>query len=347
MPRVVSLLPSATEILCAIGAGAHLVGRSHECDFPPQVAVLPVLTGSRTTYDASRPDASAAIDAEVRGLLASGSGGGSERDAASASLYTLDEAALAALRPDLVLTQDLCSVCSIDLAAVARVASRLDPRPEVLSLNPHTLEGVFDDVLSIGEAMDRADPGAGGRWGASAVATVTALRERLYSVADYANPFADGPTVAFIEWCDPLFVGGHWTPQIIERAGGRHPLNPTEPVPSAGAAAGPIGATQRRAGKSIVVPAAVLVASRPEYLIVCPCGLTLAQARVETAKLARESWWAALPAVRAGRVAIVDGNQYFSRPGPRLVDAAEWLTGWVNDRPEVIPAGFAWEPWRP
>lgn len=316
-PRVVSLLPSATEILCAIGGEHLLVGRSHECDFPAAVARLPVLTSARTTFTTS-----AQVDREVR-----------EHTGAGEPLYTLDTELLERLRPDVILTQDLCAVCSIDLASVRGVADRLQPRPEIVSLNPGTLEAVLDDHLAVGRATGLEQ---------DAEACVVRLRERLYRAAEYVTPFVDGPNVAFLEWTDPLFIGGHWTPQLIERAGGRHPLNPTQPVEGAGAAAGPIGETLRAAGKSVTVPPDVLAASRPELLIVAPCGLSLELALQETHGLADREWWRGLPAVQRGRVAVVDGNQMFNRPGPRLVDAFEFLVGYLNDREELIPRGFPW-----
>jgi ABC-type Fe3+-hydroxamate transport system substrate-binding protein len=325
-PRVVSLLPSATEILCAIGGERLLVGRSHECDFPASVTRLPVLTAARTRFESS-----AQVDRDVRASLDE-----------SQSLYTLDLALLERLRPDVILTQDLCGVCSIDLASVRRLAERISPSPAIVSLNPTTFEGVLDDHLTVGRAVGLD---------ADAEACVVRLRERIYRAAEYVTPFVDGPGVAFLEWTDPIFIGGHWTPQLIERAGARHPLNPTVPVEGAGAGLGPIGETQRAAGKSVRVPAEVLAASRPDVLVVAPCGLSLEQAVRETAALATSAWWAELPAVRAGglggaggagRVAIVDGNQMFNRPGPRLVDAFEFLVSFLNDRPEVMPAGFPW-----
>lgn len=351
--RVVSLLPSATELLCAIGGEHLLVGRSHECDFPASITRLPALTASRTHFQSA-----AQVDRDVRALLAppSTEAGPSTADPAlpadGSSLYTLDRARLRDLRPDVILTQDLCRVCSIDLRTVERLARELPGPPRVVSLNPTTFEAVFDDLLTVGEAVGLLD---------GARRTMVALRERVYRAADFANPFIDGPNVAFLEWTDPLFIGGHWTPQLIERAGGRHPLNPTEPIRpaslSVGAAAGPVGTTQRRAGPSVSVPRQVLLASRPEMLIICPCGLTLEQTRAEAASLS--GLIADLAAAGDGnqtrdgtdgrgglrRVALVDGNQMFNRPGPRLVDALEWLTGWLNDRPEVIPADFPWSPW--
>jgi iron complex transport system substrate-binding protein len=178
----------------------------------------------------------------------------------------------------------------------------------------------------------------------SAEAETVALRERFYRAQEFVNPYEEGPIVAFLEWTDPLFIGGHWTVQMIERAGGRHPLNPTVPDERAGAAAGPQQA-YRRAGKSIRIPPEALLATRPDALIICPCGIGLPGVRDMTADLAKKDWWPELPAGRSGRVALVDGNQMFNRPGPRLADAFEWLVGWLQERPEVIPAGFPWEPW--
>ncbi|MFN0132814.1 MAG: ABC transporter substrate-binding protein [Phycisphaerales bacterium] len=325
--RVVSLLPSATEIVCSLGVRARgfLVGRSHECDFPAGLGAVPVFTEA-----AIRPDQTpAAIDAAVRESSASGT-----------SLYRLDTRTLASLRPDLIITQDLCHVCSIDVEAVRAVAAEMSPSPRVLSLNPASVEGVLDDILTVGEAVGLAG---------EAVGVVAGLRERLFRAADYVNPYADGPSLAFLEWTDPLFVGGHWTPQLIERAGARHPLNPTVPRPGTGMAVGPQQG-ERVAGPSRRVSVEELVASRPEAVVICPCGVTLEHARAMAEELTKQTWWRELPAVKesgaAGRVAIVDGNQMFNRPGPRLVDAFEWLVGWLQGRPEIMPEAFpAWE-WR-
>lgn len=317
-PRIASLLPSATEIVALLGAADRLVARSHECDFPAAVLHAPAVTSQNST--ATSP---ADIDRAVREQLTQGT-----------SLYRLDHAALAAARPDLIITQDLCSVCSIDLATVRQVAARLSPVPHVLSLNPETFEAVLDTVLTVGDAIDEP---------ARAQQAVVELRERFYAAADVVNPFADGPLVAFLEWTDPLYVAGHWTPQLVERAGGRHPLNPCQPRPGSGAAIGPQMA-ERVAGPSIRVPPEIVAAVRPDAIIISPCGVGLAQAHAHAAALAQQPWFRETPAFRAGRVAVVDGNHMFSRPGPRLVDAFEWLAGWLNDRPELTPPNFPWRP---
>ena len=322
--RVVSLVPSATEILCLIGGRPLLVGRSHECDFPQGLETVPILTASRTHADWSSPDAARSIDAQVRNAGDAGQ-----------ALYTLDEAALSALEPDLILTQDVCSVCSIDLAAVRRAAERLARPARVLSLNPTTVEGVLDDVLAVGRAVGRER---------DAMHAVVGLRERADRALEHVNPYVDGPVVGFMEWTDPIFVAGHWTVQLIERAGGRHPLNETVAKPGSGAAVGPQQA-ERVAGHSVAVTPEIFAAVRPEALVIAPCGLTLEQSWAETGKLAGQAWFRDLPAVRAGRVAVVDGNQMFNRPGPRLYEALEFLVGWLNGREDLIPEGFPWRAW--
>lgn len=314
-PRVISLLPSATEILCLIGGASRLVARSHECDFPNGIADRPVVTASRLTGGAS-----AEVDRDVRAALVDGD-----------SLYRLDAARVQALVPDVILTQDLCRVCSIDLAAVRGLASSMDPVPEVVSLNPGSFEDVLDDVVRVGDAVGLAE---------EARRVVVELRERFFRAADHVTPYVAEPSVVVLEWTDPLFVAGHWTPQLVERAGGSHPLNPTEAMEGAGAGAGGQMA-HRRAGASREVSVEELVGVAPDVIVVAPCGLTLDEAVAALERdLRGRSWWDELPAVRAGRVAVVDGNAMFSRPGPRLVDGYEWLVSWLNDRPELCQPEF-------
>lgn len=314
--RVVSLLPSATEILCRIGGADLLVARSHECDFPQDILDRPVLTSQRTSFTTS-----AEVDRAVRDALGEGQG-----------LYRLDAEGLRAQRPDLILTQDLCEVCSVDLETVRRLASSMDPSPEVLSLDPWSLEDVFDDMLRVGGALGRRG---------QATDAVVQLRERFHRAAECVNPFTDPAPVLFLEWLDPLFCAGHWTPGLIERAGGSHPLNPTMAREQTGGIATTV---RRHAAKSIQITPERAEAIHPEAVILCPCGLDLATVRREAARLLDQEWFTGTPAFGSGRVALVDGSQMFNRPGPRLVDAFEWLVGWLNDRPELIPSDFPWEP---
>jgi len=313
-PRIVSLVPFATEALALVGGLSRLVGRSHECDFPPGLGHVPVLTAPRVLGGSP-----AEIDARVSRSLAE-----------SGSLYSLDAERLASLKPDVILTQTLCEVCSIDLASVERAVRDSSPDATILTLNPRGIEDVLDDVARVSRAAGLEDAGA---------SAVVALRERLFAASEFVNPYDDGASVAFLEWTDPLFGAGHWTVQMIERAGGRHPLNPTRPDPGAGAASGPQVA-QRLAGKSRRLTPDELVASTPEWLIIAPCGVSLADALTHARALASTPWWGTLPAVKSGRVAVVDGSQMFNRPGPRLVDAFEWLVGWLNNRPGLVPPGF-------
>ena len=217
-------------------------------------------------------------------------------------------------------------------STVRRVAHQINPSPEVVSLNPESFEGVLDDVMTIGRAVGLES---------RAQEALVRLRERFFSAADYATVLADQPKVVFLEWVDPPFIGGHWTPQLIERAGARHPLNETVAMENAGAGSGAQMA-HRLAGKSIRVPPESIAAIEPDALIVCPCGIRLDDIPSHLTHIEGEAWWRGLPAVRNGRVALVDGNEMFNRPGPRLVDAYEWLVGWLNDRPHLIPEGFPW-----
>lgn len=317
-PRIVSLHPAATEMLALIGAEPLLVGRSHECDYPPAVVSRPVLTRPAVPLNPADP---ADIDRRARAAAAT-----------RQPLTALDTGLLTQLRPDVILTQDLCGVCALDQQTLRGVIDSIPGHPNLVTLTAHTVEGVLDDLITVGRAADRE---------AAAIDAAVGLRERLFRAAEFVNPYADGPAIGFLEWTDPLFIAGHWTVQLIERAGGRHPLNPTVAKPGSGAAAGPQRA-EAVAGRSITVTPDVFAAARPEYLVICPCGLDLHHAQLAARSLAEQPWFAELPAVRAGRVAIVDGNQMFNRPGPRLIDAFEWLVGWLHGRAELIPPGFPW-----
>ena len=302
----VAILPSATEVLCAVGGESLLVGRSHECDFPGSITDRPILTAARTTAASS-----AEIDAQVRVALNDREG----EESVSASLYHLDADLLVSLKPDIILTQDLCDVCSIDLATVRAIAAGMPAPPEIVSLDPHTLMDVFDDLLKVG--------GAVGLEREAEVAVVQA-RDGYWSAVDFVNQYIPGPETLFLEWTDPPFVGGHWTPGLIEEAGGTHSLNT-------------VGSKSRQVTPEDIVEA------QPERVIICPCGYDLAAIRRDLPVLQATDWWNALPAVAGGdsnAVVMVDGNAMFNRPGPRLVDAFRWLVSWLNDRPEVLPPDF-------
>ncbi|KAF5835689.1 hypothetical protein DUNSADRAFT_7017 [Dunaliella salina] len=309
--RVVSLLPSATEIVVQVGGSHLLCGRSHECDYPPEITHLPMLTSATNGHFTNSRD----VHDSTTSSMVAGRG-----------LYGIDGDQLVKIKPTVVVTQSLCSVCSIDLVTVERILrkAKFEPPPKIVILNPFSIEDVLHDMLSVGSAIGLE---------AQSKAAVEKLQARIQAASSLASKLAPAKhgKCAFLEWIDPLFCGGHWTPQLIAMAGGSHPLNP----PSApGQAAQPSG---------VISPEAVS-AMDPDIVIISPCGLDLATAEEEsTAALADQAWWRDLRAVREGRVVLVDGNAHFNRPGPRLVDALEFLVGLFNDMPECIPEGFPWK----
>lgn len=282
--RIVSLLPSATEVVCLLGLRDQLVGVTHECDHPADVASLPKVTRTLIPHDAP----SSEIDALVREQLAT-----------DTALYHLNMPVLTSLRPDLIVTQALCDVCAVAADEVVDAACRLPGNPPVVNLEPMTLDEVFDAILAVGDATGRAE---------RAAAEVARLRERVEAVAarTAAIPEEDRPRVAFLEWIDPPFNGGHWNPELIALAGGRDVLgSPGEP--------------------SRTVAWDEVRAAAPEVLFIACCGYREERARADLPILTAQPGWSEIPAVRSGRVFVSDGNAYFSRPGPRLVDSLEIL----------------------
>lgn len=310
MKRVVSLLPSATEAICAIEGGSSLlVGRSHECNWPHNITHLPILTGQRTSEEWT---SAKAIDTQVSQMLKN-----------NESLYTINESVLEDLKPDLILTQDICAVCAIDLPTVRRVAARMNPSPPVISLDPQGLDDVIEDIRVVGEALGMKE---------EANESAAKLRARIDKVVNEAaletnNHTQPRANVAFIEWPDPIYVGGHWTPQMIHLAGGAHPLNPS---PDGG----------QGAGKSFPVSKEAFIESDPDIIVISPCGLKLPESQREAALLQEQEWSSNLRAFKEGNVWIVDGDAMFNRPGPRLVDALEWLFSIINDRPNSALDSF-------
>jgi iron complex transport system substrate-binding protein len=279
--RIVSLVPNGTEILFAVGAGGMVVGVSHECDFPDEARTRPILTGSALTPGMSAAEVDAAVSAQV------GSG---------ESLYTLDEAKIAALAPDLIVTQQLCPVCAVSTVQVDGAVCPLPRCPEVLSLDPRTLADVFADIRQVGEVTGR---------GEEAEALVRDLERRLDAVRA-AVAGRPRPRVLALEWLDPPFAGGHWVPEMIEIAGGTD------------AVARPGDGSTRLTWEQVA-------AADPDVLVAMPCGFDEAGARTQLDLVADRPEWRSLRAVREGRVVPVDANGCFSRPGPRLVDGIERL----------------------
>ncbi|MGH7499638.1 MAG: ABC transporter substrate-binding protein [Gemmatimonadales bacterium] len=275
--RVVTLLPAATEIVMALGGADALVGVSHECDFPPAVARLPRLTASPIDPAAS----SGAIDSEVRRLRAEG-----------LPVIAVDAAALARLAPDLLITQGLCEVCAVVDGQIHRLASVLHPAPAVLSLSARTLPGIWDDIRSVGRALDLAD---------DADELVAGLRTRLRRLG--TNTPSPAPRVVCVEWLDPPYLAGHWVPELVAAAGGL----------DVGASAGDHSAVRRWSE---------VLELRADLIIVTLCGFDVRRAREELAGLDNSD---AGRLFSSARLWILDGNAYTSRPGPRVVDGAERL----------------------
>lgn len=284
--RIVSLLPSATEIVCALGLEDSLVGVTHECDFPAAVRHLPRVTRTRIPQDLG----SAAIDALVREQLAS-----------NGALYTLDMPVLESLRPDLLITQALCDVCAVAESEVTAAACSLPGQPRVLNLEPTTLGQVFECIALVGSATGRSD---------RAEAVIAALQARVATVVDRAE-VGGRPSVVVVEWLDPLFTCGHWTPELVHLAGG------VEVMAAEGA-------------RSRVMSLEELRAAAPEVLVIACCGFDVERTMLELPAFLALPGVSDLPAVRAGRVHVIDGNAYLSRPGPRLVDSLEILSGFFT-----------------
>lgn len=279
--KIVSLLASATEIVCGLGAADELVAISHECDFPTEILGRPRIT--KAWIDDQLP--SAEIDAQVRERLSKG-----------LPLYTIDESALARLAPDLIITQSQCEVCAVSYQDVAQTAARLSRPPQVVDLNPTSLSEVLADIQRIGSALGRQS---------RAQAYVEDLRERLQDM-ETRLAGATRPSVACIEWTEPLMFAANWTPELFRRAGGEYVL-------------GEDGEHSRYGQWES------LRTANPDIIVVSPCGFDLERTRREFASLRAHPDWNSLSAAREGEVYAVDGNVYLNRSGPRLVDTIEVL----------------------
>lgn len=291
--RICSLLPSATEIVFALGLGDQVVGVTQGCDHPAAAREKPVVVRSRIRAAGM---ASGEIEAAVRASVETGEG-----------LYTVDAEALRRVAPHLIVTQDLCEVCALPAAAVTAAIERLPRKPRVLSLRAERLADVLADIRRVGTAAGR--PAEGAR-------LVAELTERIAAVGKLTARVERKPRVLCLEWFDPLFVGGHWIPEMVNLAGG---------VDVAGVAG----------QKSHIVTWDEVRAKAPEAIVLIPCGFDADRAARERHLLERLPGWSDLPAVRAGRVYATDAAAYFSRPGPRLVDGLEILAHFLH--PETFP----------
>jgi iron complex transport system substrate-binding protein len=290
-PRIVSFLPAGTEMVHALGAGDQLVGRSHECDYPESVIDLPVVSRPTLNLDDASPGA---IDRAVAERMDSGD-----------TLYRIDEVLLRDLRPDVILTQNLCRVCAPSGDELTRAVRKFDLLPEILFLTPRTVAEIEGNILAVGEAIGRVREAAN---------LVYSNRERL---AKLRKKVAGVPTrrVVFLEWTDPLFCGGHWVPEMITLAGGEDPLG--------------------RAGEdSVRMDWENVLKANPEMIIVSPCGYRLDR----SVELARK-----MPRVPGVQMYAVDANAYFARPGPRVIEGVELLAHLFH--PDLVAWDGSDEPW--
>ncbi|MBV8194619.1 MAG: cobalamin-binding protein [Candidatus Dormibacteraeota bacterium] len=298
--RIASLLPSATELLFAVGAGERVVAVTHECDHPSQTARLPRVTSNALpTENAAARD----IDTHIRTARHAGS-----------SIYNLDAGLLAELGPDLILTQELCEVCAVAYETVARAARRLPGDVPIVSLEPRTLDDIVETALAVGAATGDLE-------GAQALSAT--MRERIDLVASMRAP-EPRPRVACIEWTDPIFIGGHWVPEMVSIAGGDDPLGvPAEP--------------------SVDIEWERVLAAEPDVMVLMPCGFGLRRTLELATGVTERPGFSKMPCARSGRVVAVDGSSYFNRPGPRIVDGLDILAAAVRSEPgDPLPTGAAW-----
>jgi iron complex transport system substrate-binding protein len=287
--RIVSLLPSATEICFALGLGDELVGRTHECDYPPEALEVPVLTADvGAVAEATSRQINDRVSASVHG---------------GESIYRLDVAALAAADPDLILTQELCDVCAVSYRDVADAVRLADVDAQIVSLEPTSVEGIFNSISTVGAYAEAED---------EAVGLIELLRERLARIENRVleRRLAGVPPrrIVSLEWLDPPFASGHWVPEQVRRAGGWDVL---------GNAGQPAQKTTWEHVRDV----------EPEMLVLMPCGFDARRSADEWADgaAARPQWLDELDAVRGGQVFAVNGSAYFSRPGPRVVDGIALL----------------------
>lgn len=278
MPRIVSLISSATEIVHVLGQTPNQVGRSHECDFPSEVAALPVCTKPTIDIYADSREIDRAVKDRVRNAL---------------SVYDVFDDVLERLQPTHIITQTQCEVCAVSLRDVERsVAMRLASKPQIVSLTPNSLADVWDDIRRVAVALGIEAHGE---------EVIASLQSRMCDIAEMAKSAKGRPRVAYIEWTEPLMAGGNWTPELIAMAGGVNLL----------------GEAAKHSG---YITWEQVLPSDPDVIIVAPCGFDIPRTRIEMHWLTERPEWESLRAVRSGRVYLADGNQYFNRPGPRLVE---------------------------
>ena len=299
--RIVSLIASATEIVCALGFESQLVGRSHECDYPPSVKSLPQLTSPKFKVEGS----SLEIDQRVKSIVEE-----------ALSVYRVEPNLLEELKPTHIITQSQCEVCAVSLKDVeAAVCQLTSSQPVIVSLEPNSLADVWADIMHVGEALDDSD---------RAEQLIDELQGRMDDIVQRTHWVDVNPTVAYVEWIDPLMAGGNWMPELISMAGGVNLFG--------------------EAGKhSPWMTWDELVAKDPDIIFVSPCGFDIQRTVEEMHILSDKSEWKNLKSVKQNRIFVADGNQYFNRPGPRLAESLEILAEIIH--PNLFHFGHEGHGW--
>jgi len=301
MTKIVSLLPAATEIICALGLESNLVGRSHECDYPESVKQLPVCSEANFPDDLSSNE----IDVKVKEILAD-----------ALSVYTVKREVIKALAPDIVITQAQCEVCAVSLEDVEKALDNyLDKQTHIVSVQPHKLDDIFTDIATIATALEVETAGE---------ILLEDLHERV-DIIRHKLKFVDSrPTVACIEWLEPLMVSGNWIPEVVSTAGGKSLLAET--------------------GKhSPFVKWDDILLADPEIIVVMPCGFSIERTMREISLLFNLPQFSDTRAAKNNRIYIADGNQYFNRPGPRIVDSIEIMAEIIH--PKLFSFGYDGNGW--
>lgn len=299
--KIISLLPAATEILCALGLNGNLAGISHECDYPESIQDLPVCTASKINTNAG----SMQIDSEIKDLLSN-----------ALSIYSLNTELVRNLKPAVIITQSQCEVCAVSLSEVeAELAGILDKDVKVISLNSQTLEGILNDIRILGQEFGVEE---------NAETLIGELEERINIIRHKLKYIEDKPSVACIEWLSPIMLAGNWIPGLINIAGGKSILT--------------------EEGKhSPFIDFQKIKDENPSVLLIMPCGYTIEQTLKEINLLLELPGWNELEAVKNNRIYIADGNQYFNRPGPRIVDSLEMLAEIIH--PKQFVFGYEGQGW--
>lgn len=295
--RIVSLLPSATEIVCELGLIDNLVGVTHECDYPASVRGLPVVTKTFIPQDAT----SAEIDSLVR-----------ERMKIERALYSLDLPTLEQVRPDLIITQTLCDVCAVAESEVNAAVCHLPGNPKIINLEPTNLEEVLQSIHDVGDAVGISD---------QAKEIVGRLRARIDAVVNRSASIVNRPRVVLLEWIDPPFSSGHWSPDLVCMAGG-------------------IEVIGRASQRSRTIDWQEVVQVDPEFLVIACCGFNIDRTLQDLPILAKYAGLETMKCVRSDNVYVIDGNAYFNRPGPRLVDSLEILANVLHPDVHPLPRGL-------